>query len=327
MRKLFVLFVLAALIPFTTGCRIDGLWGYDDDSGQYAVATTSTVKNTVNLSVAVPATAISKADIQAGATVVMDGVTLAPTLDSTGTDYVKDAAGNYVFSAVNVPVTNLTTQGATLASAGTANVPVTINVPGKLNNVTVTVPVSSKAPTTANVATNTVTLTYSTTTDPTTGKVTPTFTGTTVTSDPNAPTYTVPTVTATPTVQVTVSIQYNNNGTWTDLNNATNVPYMNFQMRAVFNVDVAKATDSFSVTAKGTTSTVSLTQADIPTYFTMTQSDSKTLVLGLVQNAKEGKSFKTKTTYSLTLNSSSLVKAGTTDLIPLSNYKVTFTTM
>lgn len=32
MRKILALFLAIALVPFLTGCRIDGLWGYDDDS-------------------------------------------------------------------------------------------------------------------------------------------------------------------------------------------------------------------------------------------------------------------------------------------------------
>ncbi len=31
MRKILALFLVVALVPFLTGCRIDGLWGYDDD--------------------------------------------------------------------------------------------------------------------------------------------------------------------------------------------------------------------------------------------------------------------------------------------------------
>lgn len=31
MRKILALLLVLALVPFTTGCRIDGLWGYDDD--------------------------------------------------------------------------------------------------------------------------------------------------------------------------------------------------------------------------------------------------------------------------------------------------------
>ncbi|HEY9070444.1 MAG TPA: hypothetical protein VIV61_09300 [Candidatus Ozemobacteraceae bacterium] len=38
MRKLLALLLVTALIPFLTGCRVDGLWGYDDDEGTVTAA-------------------------------------------------------------------------------------------------------------------------------------------------------------------------------------------------------------------------------------------------------------------------------------------------
>ncbi|HNW34006.1 MAG TPA: hypothetical protein PKM25_03685, partial [Candidatus Ozemobacteraceae bacterium] len=38
MRKIFALILMIALVPFMTGCRIDGLWGYDDDESTPAAS-------------------------------------------------------------------------------------------------------------------------------------------------------------------------------------------------------------------------------------------------------------------------------------------------
>ena len=42
-RSIPFIILLVALIPFTTGCRVGGLWGYDDDSGSNIGGTTATV--------------------------------------------------------------------------------------------------------------------------------------------------------------------------------------------------------------------------------------------------------------------------------------------
>ncbi|HOT28674.1 MAG TPA: Ig-like domain-containing protein [Candidatus Ozemobacteraceae bacterium] len=48
MRKILALFLVIALVPFLTGCRIDGLWGYDDD-GSSAVSAPANLRLAINL--------------------------------------------------------------------------------------------------------------------------------------------------------------------------------------------------------------------------------------------------------------------------------------
>lgn len=52
MRKILALFLVVALVPFLTGCRIDGLWGYDDDDTVAAVQTTPVTNATINVNLA-----------------------------------------------------------------------------------------------------------------------------------------------------------------------------------------------------------------------------------------------------------------------------------
>lgn len=55
MRKLLVIALMVALVPFMTGCRIGGLWGNDDDSGPDYPAGGVAVNNILNLGVQIPA--------------------------------------------------------------------------------------------------------------------------------------------------------------------------------------------------------------------------------------------------------------------------------
>ena len=41
MRKILIIALMVALVPFATGCRINGLWG-NDDGGTIATTTTPT---------------------------------------------------------------------------------------------------------------------------------------------------------------------------------------------------------------------------------------------------------------------------------------------
>lgn len=53
MRKILALLLVTALIPFLTGCRIDGLWGYDDDDTIPAsVSTTNNIAPVIKVPVA-----------------------------------------------------------------------------------------------------------------------------------------------------------------------------------------------------------------------------------------------------------------------------------
>ncbi|MBP7634226.1 Ig-like domain-containing protein [Candidatus Ozemobacteraceae bacterium] len=69
MRKILALLLVTALIPFLTGCRIDGLWGYDDDDS----TVTPSVANNLNVALQLPAgfnlNSVRAADAGAGYTV------------------------------------------------------------------------------------------------------------------------------------------------------------------------------------------------------------------------------------------------------------------
>lgn|GEM_PF-6825836 len=85
MKKLLVILIMVALVPFTTGCRIDGLWGFDDDSGTTTDGTV-TVNNNIVLTGLTP-----------GAIVTYNGVSY--TVPSTGNlTIVKSSSSTQKFS-------------------------------------------------------------------------------------------------------------------------------------------------------------------------------------------------------------------------------------
>ncbi|MFZ5950479.1 MAG: hypothetical protein ACOYXC_07225, partial [Candidatus Rifleibacteriota bacterium] len=109
MRKLFVLFLLVALVPFTVGCN--GLWDFDDDSDPVAQ---STLKLARTFPAGQFATKAATVAYLQDLTLVVDGITMV--YDS----HTFDASGNPVvtFKAV-VPTATLNALKAK-AAAGTA---------------------------------------------------------------------------------------------------------------------------------------------------------------------------------------------------------------
>ncbi|HOY68825.1 MAG TPA: hypothetical protein PLP29_18245 [Candidatus Ozemobacteraceae bacterium] len=52
MRKLLALLLVTALIPFLTGCRVDGLWGYDDDESSASITKYNNIAPVIRVPVA-----------------------------------------------------------------------------------------------------------------------------------------------------------------------------------------------------------------------------------------------------------------------------------
>jgi|GEM_PF-2776941 len=51
MRKILALFLVIAMVPFMTGCRVDGLWGYDDDESTPAAVNYNKISPVIKIPV------------------------------------------------------------------------------------------------------------------------------------------------------------------------------------------------------------------------------------------------------------------------------------
>jgi hypothetical protein len=162
MRKLFVLFLLVALVPFTVGCN--GLWDFDDDDDPVLVkAATSVVKPVVTVSSA----------IAAGLRASFDAWSIVMSIG--GQDYypvdVQVSGSNTIITYPEIDVTSLFVGDAT-----STTVPAIITINGEPVNVSLT---ASKLSTSSTKAVTTKTITIS---QATTGEINVTVDNETVTS-------------------------------------------------------------------------------------------------------------------------------------------------
>jgi hypothetical protein len=149
MRKLFVLFLLVSLVPFTVGCN--GLWDFDDDDDPVAM-------KTLTSKVSFPAATVSAgANIRAavaytGLELVINGVRFKPSSavynDNTTPDDVTDDTVEVTFTAT-VPVNQVPTGSQTMkvTSGTTTLVEATINL-GATSPDSITISVTSTGVTT-----------------------------------------------------------------------------------------------------------------------------------------------------------------------------------
>lgn len=149
MRKLFVLFLLVALVPFTVGCN--GLWDFDDDSDPALVkAAAASVK---------PVVTVSSSVVSASLRAKFDAWSIPMNIG--GKDYfpvdVQPSGTNYVLTYPEIDVTNLFTGDAT-----SATVPATINIGGVSVNVSFS---ASKLSTSSTQATTQKSITIEVTAD------------------------------------------------------------------------------------------------------------------------------------------------------------------
>ena len=118
MKKLFVLFLLVALVPFTVGCS---LWGQDEDLDVVDYAKAS-------VSVKVPASIVSASSLRGAVSYTTLSMTIGGFVFTPGTPTGPDADGNYtiVFTSANLT----SAQRATLTDGTAVTAVLTSNVSG-----------------------------------------------------------------------------------------------------------------------------------------------------------------------------------------------------
>ncbi|PKL45799.1 MAG: hypothetical protein CVV41_02010 [Candidatus Riflebacteria bacterium HGW-Riflebacteria-1] len=118
MKKLFVLFLLVALVPFTVGCS---LWGQDEDLDVVDYAKAS-------VSVKVPASVVSASSLRGAVSYTTLSMTIGGFVFTPGTPTGPDADGNYtiVFTSANLT----SAQRATLTDGTPVTAVLTSNVSG-----------------------------------------------------------------------------------------------------------------------------------------------------------------------------------------------------
>ncbi len=304
MRKILAFVLVVGLATVLSGCRIDGLWGYDDDTGT-TLGTGTVVKATaVTLKALVPAgvttsvrnsiVALTAADL--GLKVTIGGVELDLVVDADGKPVLLN--GNYQFEKT---VTSATAGFTDIIANGGGNASLVITYQG------VTYPAQSVVLTTTGATSVTLTVTLAKAIDTTTGNTTFTLTGGTGITVPTTPV-------ATTTKQLLVAgVEYKkaDGTTWATLNGASDVPMTNTTIRVTFNVAVNKATDSFLIRATSKSGTsADLTQANIPGLITATLGGSgKVLTMVLNQTQYGTKSLHAGQTYTLTFVNSTVERA------------------
>jgi hypothetical protein len=169
MRKLLVIFLLVALVPFTVGCN--GLWDFDDDDDVTAAKRASLV---VRPSVTVPATAIT-ASMRAQQSVSQFVMTDPVTGNTYAPTSITPALGT-VGATEHVLGYEITLDNTNNAYVSTTSNTGLVNFTLVVNGTTVTVPVTVNAVSTASTAVTTATVSIAV--DATTGQVTATVDGT-----------------------------------------------------------------------------------------------------------------------------------------------------
>lgn len=155
MRKLFVLFLLVALVPFTVGCN--GLWDFDDDDDPVALST-------LKLKQAVPAANVVKANavaMDSNLKLVLDDgtvlsyesheivgtevvITFAATIPTTTLKSLQaktapitakiTLSNQDIFTGISFAATKVTAfvTGATVADTGVTSATLVVTVPAEL---------------------------------------------------------------------------------------------------------------------------------------------------------------------------------------------------
>ena len=242
MKRLFVVVCLLALVPFTVGCRVGGLWGYDDDEGTAPVVTTAE-NVTLQADMTIPATEMDSTGsslkmYEVELAIKIGGVTLTPASKETGT--VNNV---YKFSQ------KVARSGVTIDASGNSVFEIWA---GSSKLFTGTLPVGVTGGTADN-ATNSYAITL--TPDGKGG-----YTVTVTYIAPGAVTGTTVTQPAPVTSLLVESVGYAIGDVYYVLTNATNVPFSGTKVRVTFNTLVSDPISSFTVTftsAGGTTSTFS----------------------------------------------------------------------
>jgi hypothetical protein len=304
---------MLALVPFTTGCRIDGLWGFDDDSDAVAAVATPVAATTIVLDAKVdlatdsvdtagsgiPTTKIFEKDIF----IVIGGEKLGP-FGQTGTTITKTLSGSkwvyrFIRSVLKSALTIDTTGSSVLQVwAGTTQI------------ATGSIPVGTNITNGAN-PTNTYVITL-------TQSATGLWTVTVVYTAPGATTGTAVTQPTQATTLGVESIGYSTDGTtYYSLNNATEAAFADPKIKVTFSTTVSKATDTFSVSFKNNTTnqTETLTQADIASgKLTVTAGEvteggvKKTTLVFALAGTNAGR-MDPNTKYTVTYTSSSVVRS------------------
>jgi hypothetical protein len=259
MKKLFVIFLLVSLVPFTVGCN--GLWDFDDDDDPVAM-------KTLTSKVTFPATAVSANGNIRGVLAYKDlkleinNVTFEPSgavYNDNGTpDDISDDTVEVTFSAV-VPVNNIPNGSQTMkvTSGATTLVEATIDL-GNDSPDSITIEVSGTVNSSGTFTPTSVSTTV------TIGGTTSTPTSGTITSTPDTPA-TVPTFTVD-------SVKYGITPVTSSSTTAISVNTLNPTFRVNFSAapDLDTATWEIYVKSATTGSDFTLKSTDYPTLFTTT---------------------------------------------------------
>lgn len=269
MRKLFVLFLLVSLVPFTVGCN--GLWDFDDDDDVYAASRAAvTVVPSVTLPGTLVAPSLRAQQDYRDVALVYNGVSYYPTAISA-----VDANGNYTLTYPAITIDKTVTVFNT--TTGEATLSLTLVVAGQ------TIPVSIKVTdrSTATTAVNNETLTV----DVSGGNIT-----VTVTSDGT-------TLTPTPVVtkQYITSVKYGTTSVSINSSAPTTVNSLTPSFTVFFDQDVTAIT-AWTVTVKnvGTGNSFDLTSTNNAALFT-TSTNGKAVTVKVV--GATGYALKANSTY------------------------------
>ncbi len=320
MRKILVIALMVALIPFTTGCRLFG--DYDSDGADLPTTTTTSNVTTIQptITLAGDGTSVSN-NIKAaysltGATVFIvesDGITensttatftgtiwkftansaIAKTkFTSDGTNYkikikIKFANGKSAFCDTLVPVAiQGTTSTATNADNVTVSLTLALSATGEVTY-TYTVTYTAVGATTTTTVTVTVTATG-----------TSTATGTTATS---FGTLFVEKITYAGTTETTLD----------SAGTVTGVDFATASFKVYFNTAVAAIPTTYSLSASNGVTTVSFSSSDNGVATASLDSTGKIMTL-TVWGQKGTTKLDPNTTYTVTFTSATIYKSGST---------------
>jgi len=326
MRKLFVIALLVALIPFTTGCRVGGLWGFDDDSGSNigctaahaASAAKSSVVFTQNVTLASSAVKLTAAVLWTDIPLVLgtgaNAITIYPT------SYATDTNNNIVLKYTKtITTTELTAAVPTYSAAdGSKAVAYTIvyagiSISGSVNLDNRTT--DTTAATTVNVMiTGSTTTGFSISVTSTTGPTGATSTGATVTT-------TTVTSTALQAALTIDSVQFGGANLGVDTTNLVTVNTLTPKFTVNFSNATAwtsATTWTMIVTNVTSGNAFTLTSTSDAALFTIASSGTK---LDITVGTAAGKALKTGQTYKVEFSSSNLKNtAGTAVALPAYRY-------
>lgn len=331
MRKILALFLAIALVPFLTGCRIDGLWGYDDDSTSSVTAYNNiapviripvgntgllaslqgTAASTLQCFIKVTAAKSASGWLELTSTVAATSVTFALPAGTTLTaDQLVLGNGKMQFKFINT---------------GTDGQPVIVEVTA----VTITQTTTSTTGTVGSYS-------YAVTMDFTGNAVSVTFTESSTTTYTADSTFPTPTTTDTPTLATDTvdtatyytitDLAYSGNGsTYASISQNVAAPtdinlsnLQNLYFRVTFSDAITNtATATFSITADNTDTTAKTTITSLGSNANATWAgDKKSVVIQVTAStplAADGN-------YTLTLNNFTGVAGAKTLLAKVSAY-------